>query len=1040
MAIQTQGVALGLFMHLRCENARSHGATSIVRGSQERLELNMKNAAITMLFSILAAVGFTSAQTGKDPKAAAPKLSPAESAKLFKVAPDLRFDQVLAEPIVKQPLSMSFDERGRLWLVQYIQYPHPAGLKILSRDNFWRVVYDKVPPPPPHAVDSPFRGKDVISIHEDTDGDGVFDKHSVFLEGLNIVTSVARGRGGLWVLNPPYLLFYPMKDGSDVPAGDPVVHLQGFGLEDTHSCASNLRWGPDGWLYGAHGSTVSAHVTRPGIKEKPIQMIGQHMWRYHPEKKRFEIYAEGGGNAFGVEIDAQGRVYSGHNGGDTRGFHYVQGASYRKGFEKHGVLANPYSFGFFEAMTHNKAQRFSHTWVLNEANGLPEKYRGKLFAVEPIQGRVMLSDVMTDRSSFQTKDLDPVVSSSDTWFRPVDIKPAPDGSLFVADLYEGKIAHLGHNDGVIDRETGRVYRLSAKDAKPRKQVDLGSKTSAELVELLSSDNRWERQTAVRLLGDRKDRSLLPLLLKRITTARGQLALEYLWALNATDGISTKMAENLLKHPEAQVRVWVARLLGDDLKLGETIAPKLADLARTEPALHARSQFAASAKRLSAIEGLPVVQNLLMRDEDAGDIHMPLLLWWAIEVHCAKDRDKVLDLFRESSIWRAKIVEEAILSRLMKRFAMAGSQRDYQTCVDLFKLAPEAKHGKILLKGFEEAFKGRSSAGLPNELLAEIEKLGGGSIAFGVRQGKKEALAKALALIENPKAPAPERLELIEIFGEAKQPRCVEPLLTILAGDDSIVLKKAALGSLQAYKDAKIGVAVVKQLPKMTGDLREVAESLLVSRPDWSKFLAAAMAENEVPAKSIPLATVRKMLLHRDSQIAALIKQHWGEVKGATTEQMRKDVDRLAGIALDGKGDPYPGKKLFTAKCASCHVLHAAGGIVGPDLTPFKRDDVPNLMLHIVNPNAEIREGYESSVVVTESGRTLTGIVVEKDARVVVLRTSDGQRVVLSKDDIDTLNVSGISLMPEGLLTAMSDQEVRDLFAYLRSGQPLNERK
>ncbi len=986
---------------------------------------------------LFAVCTFTHAQTGKDPKPATPKLTPAESAKSFTVAEDLRFDQILVEPIVKQPLSMSFDERGRLWLVQYIQYPHPEGLKILSRDIFWRVVYDKVPPPPPKHI----RGKDVISIHESTKADGDYDKHTVFLDGMNIVTSVARGRGGLWVLNPPYLLYYPMKDGVDAPAGDPVVHLQGFGLEDTHSCASNLRWGQDGWLYGAHGSTVSAQITRPGSKEKPIQMIGQHIWRYHPEKKRFEIYAEGGGNAFGVEIDALGRVYSGHNGGDTRGFHYVQGASYRKGFEKHGVLANPYSFGFFEAMKANKSQRFSHTWVLNEADGLPAKYRGKMFAVEPLHSRVMLTEVTPDRSSFQTKDLGGVAASSDTWFRPVDIKPAPDGSLFVADFYEAKIAHLGHNDGVIDRDSGRVYRLSAKDARPMKPFDMSKLTSKELVDRLSSDKRWEREMALQIIGDRKDASLAPLLLKRVVNQKSRpQALEYLWALNLIGFFNEKMAENLLNHPEPQVRAWAVRLRADDNKLGERLTPKVADLARREPSVHVRSQFAASAKRLNAVEGLTVVQSLLTRDEDANDIHVPLLLWWAIEVHCAKDRDKVLDMMRESSLWRAKMVEETILPRLMKRFAMAGSQKDYQTCVELFRLAPEKKHGTILLKGFEEAFKGRSIAGLPNELLAEIAKLGGGSIAFGVRQGKDDSIKKALAMIENPKTPVPDRLELIDIFGEAKQPRCVTPLLDILAGKESDAIKKATLGALQAYKDDKIGVEVVKRLPRLTGDVREVAESLLVSRREWSQQLAVAIAEKQVPATSVPLTTVRKMLLHRDERIALLIKEHWGEVKGATTEQMRKEVDRLASLVNVGMGDPYPGKKLFTAKCANCHVLHAVGGIVGPDLTPFKRDDVPNMLLHIVNPNAEIREGYESSVVITESGRTLSGIVVEKDARVVVLRSAEGQRVVLAKDEIESMNVTGISLMPEGLLHGMSEQEVRDLFAYLRSGQPLNERK
>lgn len=1003
----------------------------------------MKREWVSLAISIL--IGSTAiAQPAKDPKAVAPKLTPAESAKTFKTADDLRFDQVLAEPIVKQPLSLSFDERGRLWVVQYMQYPHPAGLKIMSRDMFWRIVYDRSPPAPTLRsladAKNEFRGRDVVSIHEDTKGTGVYDKHTVFLDGGNIITSVARGRGGLWVLNPPYLLFYPMKDGVDAPAGDPVVHLQGFGLEDTHSCANSLRWGPDGWLYATHGSTVSAHVTRPGVKETPIQMIGQHMWRYHPEKKRFEIYAEGGGNAFGVEIDDAGRVYSGHNGGDTRGFHYVQGASYRKGFEKHGVLANPYSFGYFEAMKANKSQRFSHTWVVNEAPGLPAKYRGQMFAVEPIHSRVMLSEVKPDRSSFETKDLGGIVTTSDTWFRPVDIKAGPDGSLYVADLHEAKIAHGGHNEGVIDRATGRIYRLAAKDAQFKKPADLSKKTSAELAELLRSDNRWERQTANRLLGDRKDRSVLPTLAKMLFDSKGQSALEALWAINLTGGFDAALAEKTLKHADPQVRLWTVRLLGDDHKLGGTLAAKVVELARTEPNLHARSQFAASAKRLSASEGLPLVQSLATHDEDAGDIHVPLLLWWAIEVHCAKDRDKVVEMFKESSLWRTKIVEQTILTRLMKRFAMAGSQKDYQACVELFRLAPEKKHGQILLKGFEEAFKGRSVAGLPDELFAEIAKLGGGSVVFGVRQGKEDAIAKALALVQNAKTPVAERVELIEILGESKVSRCVEPFLKLLAANEPDVIKKASLGSLQAYKDPKIAVEVVKLLPKMTGEVRDVAESLLVSRHEWSQHFAASIADGRVPPKSVPLATVRKLLLHRDQRIAQLIKESWGPVTGATTEKMRQEVDRLVNVVTTGKGDPYPGKKFFTAKCANCHAFHGVGGIVGPDLTPFNRDDVANLLLHIINPSAEIREGYENSVVVTESGRTLTGIVVEKDARVVVLRTADSQRVVLPKDEIDTMSVSGISLMPEGLLDGVTDQAVRDLFAYLRSGQPLNERK
>ena len=333
-------------------------------------------------------------------QAQAGPITPVESLEQFEVFDDLEIDQLLVEPLVKQPVFLNFDERGRMWVVQYQQYPHPAGLKMTSRDNYWRAIYDKVPPAPPNHI----RGRDKITIHEDTDGDGVLDRHKTFVEGLNIVTSLAHGRGGVWLLNPPYLLFYPDKNRDDIPDSDPVVHLAGFGLEATHSVVNSLRWGPDGWLYAAQGSTVSAKVRRPGFDEKEILSMGQNIWRYHPGTRRDEVFAEGGGNAFGVEFDAQGRVFSGHNGGDTRGFHYVQGGYLRKGFTKHGPLSNPYAFGYFNSMPHNKVPRFTHNFIVYEGVGLPKKFLGKILGVEPLQGRVVMSDRTVIGSSFKTLD------------------------------------------------------------------------------------------------------------------------------------------------------------------------------------------------------------------------------------------------------------------------------------------------------------------------------------------------------------------------------------------------------------------------------------------------------------------------------------------------------------------------------------------------------------------------------------------------------------------------------------------------------------
>jgi putative membrane-bound dehydrogenase-like protein len=960
-------------------------------------------------------------------------LSPAESLASFKVADDLEIDQVLAEPLVRQPVFINFDERGRLWVVEYLQYPFPAGLKMLSHDSVWRAVYDKVPPPPPHH----FVGADKIAIYEDPDGSGRFTRQKYFLQGLNIATAVVKGRGGVWVLNPPYLLFYPDKNNDDKPDSDPEVVLSGFGLEDTHSVVNSLRWGPDGWLYGCQGSTVTAKVVRPGLDKEPIAYtMGQQIWRYHPETRRFEVFSEGGGNAFGCEIDEKGRIFSGHNGGDTRGFHYMQGAYLQKGFEKHGPLSNPYAFGFFPPMAHPAVDRFTHNFIIYDGGALPVRYLGKLFGIEPLQGRVVESHVEPDGSTFKTWDLGYPVTTTDQWFRPVDIKVGPDGAIYIADWYDAQVNHYRNHQGQIDKSNGRIYRLKAKGARPIPSFDLRKLSTMELVGLLGNTNKWFRQEALRLIGDRKDSTVIPVLTQMVRTNTGQIALECFWALNVSGGLTSLVALETLDHADPFVRLWTVRLLADSGAVSSAMSAKLASLGDSESNVEVRAQLACSAKRLPAGQAMPIIRSLLNHSEDTTEKRLPLLIWWAIESHCQSNREAVLDLFSDPALWRLPIVREHILQRVMQRYAQAGTRQDLVTCASLLKLSPGSEQTAKLMAGFELAFKGRSVAEMPDELADAIAKSGGESVVLGVRRGEPAAVEEAIRTVADPQALTDRRLRYVEILGELKQPGSEPVLLDLVRKTHEPSLQRAGLTALQQFNQPEIGNAVLSQFAGFSEPVRVVALGLLASRPAWSLQLLQAVEAGQIAASEITPDAVQKIRTYPDKQVAQLLKKYCPQERVPTTAEMQQQIRECAATVRSGAGDPYEGRRLFNVSCALCHKLFGQGAQIGPDLTPYKRDDVETMLLNIVNPSAEIREGYESYLISTRDGRTLSGFLADKDNRVVVLRGLDGVNQVLPQEDIKEMKSTGVSLMPQGLLTALNDQQLRDLFAYLQSAQPL----
>ena len=243
-------------------------------------------------------------------------------------------------------------------------------------------------------------------------------------------------------------------------------------------------------------------------------------------------------------------------------------------------------------------------------------------------------------------------------------------------------------------------------------------------------------------------------------------------------------------------------------------------------------------------------------------------------------------------------------------------------------------------------------------------------------------------------------------------------------------------SLTAYDEPRIGASIAALYPKLGAAARPAAQNLLASRSAWSLALAREVEAGRIAADAVPMDAVRRMQWHKAPELAPLLTRLWPSKAAPTSQAMQHQIQHLAEVVRGGKGDPYRGQKLFNATCASCHKLYAKGGQVGPDLTSYQRSDLDAMLLNIVNPSAEIREGFESFIIETKDDRTLSGFLVERDAQLLVLRGVDGQNVTLEPKDVVEMRPGSLSLMPEGLLDPLSDEQVRDLFAYLRTTQPL----
>ncbi|MEO1972974.1 MAG: c-type cytochrome, partial [Pirellulaceae bacterium] len=351
-------------------------------------------------------------------------------------------------------------------------------------------------------------------------------------------------------------------------------------------------------------------------------------------------------------------------------------------------------------------------------------------------------------------------------------------------------------------------------------------------------------------------------------------------------------------------------------------------------------------------------------------------------------------------------------------------------------APTSADTKQLLTGVEQAFQGRSLAGVPKELADAIAATGGASLALRVRQGDRKAIDEAVSVIRDARADAKQRRQNIELLAQLGELQLVPILLGLVQNDPSQDVRATAISGLGNFDAARIPQELLALLPKLNDDLRAVTVEVLATRSSWTVALLGELKAGRIEKDSIAMPSVRRMLLLSDPQVERRVTEIWGIVLGATTDEMQQAMARIRQVLIEGTGNPYNGREMFAQTCAKCHRLFDKGQNIGPDLTAFKRDDIDNMLLNIVNPSLAIREGYETYVIYTIDGRVLSGLVTDKDNQVVTLRAADGRVHVIQVDDIDEMRAVPTSIMPEGVFKELTDQQLRDLFAYLRGTQPL----
>ena len=945
-----------------------------------------------------------------------PPTEPAQAAKTFTVAKGFRMDLVAAEPLVADPVAICFDEHLRMFVCEMRGYSEEREENLSQ-----------------------------IRLLTDSNGDGKYDKSTVFADKLKWPTALFWSGGRLLVADAPDLFAFQDKNG-DGTADEKTVLFTGFGISNVQGLVNSFQWGLDNRIYGATSSS-GAELTRPDDPDFKLALRGRD---FAIDPRTMTIAAASGGAQHGMSISDWGDRFVCSNSDHIQQVlfedayiarnPFLAAPSPRKSIAADGPQADVFRTSPVEpwriVRTRLRAKGIVPGVVegggrpagyftgatgatIYRGNAWPQEMRGMAVVGDVgsnLVHRKRLKDLGLEFSATRIDEKSELVSSSDIWFRPVQYANAPDGTLYVCDMYREVIEHPAslapvikkHLDLTSGRDRGRIWRIVPEDFSQPRLKKPAEMSTAELVALLEHPNGWHRDTAARLLYERHDTSAVPLLAKLAAGKSPLGRMHGLYALAALGGLD---ADTLLPrltddHPRVrQHAVKLAEKLADVPAIRERLLAMPADAD-----YRVRYQLAFTLGEIEDPRRAAALAALAKQDGP----YMAL----AVQSSLARGAGDVFSLLAADDQFRAAPAGKNLLRSLAAQIGQQQSADDVAAVLKTLSALAGTKDGtlQIILQGL--ALKPDS------KLAQQVAAATGGKSDELMRQ----LVTDALAIAGDSERKLKERLAAVQQLRLGKLAEVEEVLVALLEPAEPADLQSAALATLSSFTAPEVAAIMLERFAVFSPRLKGQATDALLSRPAWASKLLDAIESGDVSAGDVDPARLKLLADHRDETIrakaAALVKQFQVSKRGDVVEAYKS--------VLETKGDAERGKQVFAKVCAACHKVQGVGHDTGPNIAAMKNRGPEAILLNVLDPNREVNPQYLSYAALLTDGRTISGMIASETATSLTFKRADNATDTVLRIDIQQLKSTGQSLMPEGMEKQIDKQAMTDLLEYFKT--------